>query len=212
MFRTSLRPAQVARQYQRAGAKALSVLTDAKYFGGSSQILRQVRAATRLPILRKDFVIDPYQVWESRLLGADAILLIARILSGRRMKVLSRLAHRLGLDCLFEVHDRADLGKVLPVKPRMVGINNRDLGDFKVDLGVTERLLPHLKSSNTLVVSESGIQTPEDVARMELLGVRAVLVGESLMKAAHPGKALMGLRKSIKIRQDPLNVSRKSQE
>ncbi len=188
----SFDPVRIARQYEKAGAAALSVLTDKKFFGGSPEFIRRIQAATRLPVLRKDFILEEYQVYESRLLGADAILLIASALGKAKMRVLYRLAASLGLDTLFEVHNLAELKKVLPLKPRLVGVNNRDLRSFRVDLAVSERLARHIPK-NILFVSESGIQTREDLKRLRSAGARAALVGESLMREKDPGRALKRL-------------------
>ena len=185
-------PVSIAGEYQRSGAAALSVLTDKKFFGGSARILRQVKKTCRLPILRKDFTVDEYQVYEARLIGADAILLIARILSKTALKRFYKLATSLGMDVLFEVHDARELKKILPLKPRLVGINNRDLSDFHVDLNVTEKLAPMIPAG-CLIVSESGITGREDLKRLRTAGVRSVLVGETLMRQKSPGTALKRL-------------------
>ncbi len=182
----------IARSFEKSGARALSVLTDEKYFGGSEEILSQVRRATRLPLLRKDFTLDEYQVWESKLLGADAVLLIAAILTQKELAAFGALAERLGLSALFEVHDAADVDKILPLAPKLIGINNRDLRTFDVDIRVTEKLIGRLPSGST-VVSESGIQSGKDLIYLKGLGVKAVLVGESLMREKDPGAALAGL-------------------
>ena len=192
VLRRDFDPAAIARDYQRSGARALSVLTDRKYFGGSEKVLRRVKKASSLPVLRKDFIVDEYQVHESRLMGADAILLIARVLDRTLLRRLHALAGKLGLEVLFEVHDRADLKKVLPLKPRLVGVNNRDLSNFRVDLGVTRRLAGRIPA-RCLLVSESGISKPEDVTTLKKCGVRAVLVGETFMKDKRPGEALKRL-------------------
>ncbi|MBI2095190.1 MAG: indole-3-glycerol phosphate synthase TrpC [Candidatus Omnitrophica bacterium] len=182
-------PAKIARAYEKAGAAALSVLTDRKFFGGSLKDLSRVRARTRLPILRKDFIVDEYQVWESRLAGADAVLLIAAALPAGKLGALARRAAALGLDVLFEVHSAGDLRKIGPLRPGLVGINNRDLRTFRADLGVTRELLRHLPKG-VLAVSESGIQTPDDLIYLKNLGARAALVGESFMKEKNPGAVL----------------------
>lgn len=195
LLRKDFRPVEIARAYRRAGAEALSVLTDRRFFGGSAAVLRRVRAAVRLPILRKDFILHEAQVYESRLLGADAILLIARALTRERLARLSALAERLGLDVLFEVHDRADLRKVLPLKPKLLGINNRNLRTFRVDLGTTARIVRLLGRANRpLIVSESGVTGPRDAKLLVRAGARAVLVGESLMKSRDVADALRRLR------------------
>lgn len=193
LLRVAWDPVRLARQFERSGAAALSVLTDRKFFGGSPETLRKVRVATKLPILRKDFILDEYQVWESRLWGADAVLLIADILSAVQLKRLSRLAKSLGMDSLVEVHRERDLKKALPLEPALVGINNRDLRTFRVDLGVTGRLADRF-SKNTFLVSESGIQNHEDLLYLRKFGVRAVLVGESLVRAKNPAAMLSSFR------------------
>ncbi len=187
----------IARGYAQGGAKALSVLTDKKFFGGSGEDLRKAKAASGLPILRKDFILDEYQVYESRLMGADAVLLIASILSPLKLRKLATLAKKLGLDCLIEVHSAGELKKALRIKPGIVGINNRDLRTFRVDMGVTEKLIRRVPS-NVLVVSESGIQNHEDLIYLRSLGVRAALVGESLMRQEDVTKALRQLLGKIR--------------
>lgn len=194
ILRKDFKPIAIVRAYEKCGATALSILTDENFFGGSNAIFKKIRATTKLPLLRKDFTIHEYQIYEARLLGADAVLLIADILSPRKLKTLSVLAEALGLDVLFEVHTSRDIDKVLPLKPKMVGINNRDLRTFQVDLNVTKRLIRELPKT-TLVVSESGIQTAEDLIYLKRLGVRAALVGESLMREKDPGLALINIRK-----------------
>ncbi len=192
ILRKNFNPAQIAREFEKSGASALSVLTDRKFFGGSPEILKQVRKAVRLPILRKDFILEEYQVWESRLMGADAILLIACLLSAGKLKSLGALAMRLGLDTLYEAHTAGDVEKILKARPKIIGINNRDLRTFHVDIQVTGKLARRLPKG-VLVVSESGIQSQEDLAYLKKLGVKAVLVGESLMKEKNVGKALKKL-------------------
>ena len=196
VLRKDFKPVVIARAYERAGASALSILTDETFFGGSAAIFKKVRAATKLPLLRKDFTLDVYQVFEARLIGADAVLLIAEVLSERNLAELSQAALGLGLDVLFEVHTLRDIEKVLPLKPSMVGINNRDLHTFQVDIGVTKRLIRHLPR-RTLVVSESGIQSQADLLYLKRLGARAALVGESLMREKDPGATLKALRSGV---------------
>ena len=185
-------PVRLARALDRGGAPALSVLTDEKFFGGSTGVLRKIRAVTRLPILRKDFIVDEYQVWESRLIGADAVLLIAAVLSAGEIKKFSAVARRLGHDVLLEVNTEADAQKALKIRARLVGINNRDLGTFRVGLSATRRLARRFPES-VYLVSESGIQNHDDLIYLKACGVRAVLVGESLMKHRDPGAALKEL-------------------
>ncbi len=185
-------PARIAKQYYKAGAAALSVLTDKKFFGGSSEFIARVKKITPLPVLRKDFILEEYQVHETRLLGADAILLIARALPVSRMRALYREATRLGLDTLFEVHSVSELKKILVLRPKLIGVNNRDLATFKVSLGVSERL-SRLIPKSALFVTESGIATTDDLRRAQSFGAHAALVGESLMRERDPGKALKRL-------------------
>lgn len=174
-------PADVARAYADGGAAALSVLTDRDYFGGSLDALRAVRAAVSLPVLRKDFVVDELQLWEARAAGADAVLLIARILSDGELAALGGLAAGLGMDALVEVHHAEELERALAAGATLVGCNNRDLATFTTDLDLSVRLAPAVPPAVTYV-AESGIRTAEDVDRLGAAGVDAVLVGESLMR------------------------------
>jgi len=176
-------PVRIAREYKAAGASCLSVLTDEKFFQGSLRDLQQIRAAVKLPLLRKDFIIDDRQILESAHRGADAILLIARILSDEELKSFHSLAEGAGLTVLVEVHDEAELERALAIGARLIGVNNRDLDTFLVDLATTERLAA--KAKGKLVVAESGIHTRADVERVQRAGARAILVGEALMK--NPG-------------------------
>lgn len=185
LIRPDFDPVRVARDYEAAGATCLSVLTDEKFFQGSLEYLRQIRQAVRLPLLRKDFMIDERQIAEAIEFGADAILLIAAILSDGQMKRLHRLATGAGLAVLVEVHDEKELARALSLEPALVGINNRDLTTFKVDLGTTERLAKRLKERSKrapLVVAESGIHGKADVDRLVGAGINAILVGEALMR------------------------------
>jgi indole-3-glycerol phosphate synthase len=179
-------PVRIARQYESAGADCLSVLTDEKYFQGSLEYLKQIRAAVKLPLLRKDFIIDERQILEAVEWGADAILLIVAILSDGQLKDFHALATDAGLSVLVEAHDEAELERALGAGAVLVGINNRDLKTFKVDLGTTERLAAKVRSApggaEKLLVAESGIHTRADVARLAKCGAGAILVGESLMK------------------------------
>ncbi len=192
ILRKNFDPVAIAKGFERAGAAALSVLTDEKFFGRSSSDLKKVRAATRLPILRKDFIIDEYQVWESRLLGADAVLLIAAILSETKIKKLASIAGNLGLDVLLEVHSPSDVRKALKISAALVGINNRDLKTFLVDLSVTRKMARFFPKS-THLVSESGIQSQKDLVYLKSCGARAALVGETLMREKDPAAALKKL-------------------
>ena len=187
-IRPGLDPAELTRGYARAGASALSVLTDRDYFGGSLADLAAAKSATRVPVLRKDFTTDPLHVVEARAGGADAVLLIVRILSDAMLAGLHAQAKGLGMAVLVEVHDRAELVRALAIEPDIVGINNRDLATFRTDLGTTLELLDDVPDG-VLVVSESGIRGPEDVARLGDHGVDAVLVGETLLRAADPERA-----------------------
>ncbi|PKH45569.1 indole-3-glycerol-phosphate synthase [Dehalococcoides mccartyi] len=182
IIRSDFDPVDIAGIYARNGASAISVLTEEHHFMGSLDNLKKIResgVASKLPLLRKDFIHDPYQVYESRLYGADAILLIVAMLSPERLQELLSLSHKLGMKCLVEVHTRSELEIALESNARIIGLNNRDLHTFKIDLTVTERLRP-LIPPECIVVSESGIQTRADISRLEELGVDAVLVGEAL--------------------------------
>jgi len=192
VLRPDFDPAAIARSYEQGGAACLSVLTDVDFFQGSDAYLQQARVACALPVLRKDFVIDPYQVWEARSLGADCILLIAACLDDDRLVELNALAHDLGMDALIEVHDGAELDRALRVDNAMVGINNRDLRSFAVTLDTTLGLLGRIPDDR-LVVTESGILGPDDVTLMRRHGVHAFLVGEAFMRAPDPGERLAEL-------------------
>jgi indole-3-glycerol phosphate synthase len=191
-IRRDFDPVAIAKAYQAGGAVALSVLTDERFFGGSLAVLEAVRAATELPLLRKDFVIDAYQIDEARVAGADAVLLIVAALSKAELERLHVHAVGLGLDVLVEVHDEAELDAAKGIGAELIGINNRDLRTFVTDLGVTERLARRVPQG-ALVVAESGILGPEDVARLQRAGASAFLVGESLMREPDPGLALRRL-------------------
>jgi indole-3-glycerol phosphate synthase len=184
--------AAMARIYEAAGAAALSVLTDGPFFGGSLEDLAAARGAVRLPVLRKDFIVDPYQVVEARAAGADAILLIVAALGDAELAALLGEARRLGLDALVETHDAAEIDRALAVGAAVIGINHRDLATFQMDMTLAAKLRPRVPSG-CLVVAESGIRTLEDVRRMRSAGVDAILVGENLMRAPDPGTALRAL-------------------
>jgi len=180
-------PVRIAKEYEAAGASCLSVLTDEKFFQGTLDYLRQIRAAVKLPLLRKDFMIDERQILEAIEWGADAILLIVAILSDEQLKKFHSLAAEAGLAALVEVHDEVELERALKIGAGIIGVNNRNLKDFKVDLATTEKLAAKLFSSpatrhSSLLVAESGIHTRADVERLEKCGANAILVGESLMK------------------------------
>ena len=182
MIRANTDPKQIARIYEEAGASAISLLTDKKFFKGDLAYLPEVKKAVSLPILRKDFIIDEIQVKEAFYYGADAILLIARILTLQQLKGLIDLSHGLGLAALTEVHDRDDLEKAIECKANIIGINNRDLDSFVVDTDTTIELAPHVPEECVLV-SESGIETEEDIRVLKGIGINAVLVGSALMKS-----------------------------
>jgi len=192
VIRPDFDPPALARAYAAAGANAISVLTDAPFFQGDLSHLVAVRGTVTLPILRKDFHVDPYQLWEARDAGADAVLLIAAALSPRQLQDLAGLARELGLAALVEVHARPELDAALASGAALVGINNRDLGTFHVSLETTAGLLPHVPAA-TVVVSESGISEPAQVARLTAAGVDAILVGEGLLRHADVGSALRSL-------------------
>ncbi|MBN1963845.1 MAG: indole-3-glycerol phosphate synthase TrpC [Anaerolineae bacterium] len=179
-------PVELAQVYAANGAAAISVLTDARFFMGSLDCLRDIRAAVPVPVLRKDFIIDPYQVYEGRAAGADAVLLIVAALADGQLADLHALISELGMAALVEVHNEAEVARVLRLEPALLGINNRDLKTFDVDLGTTARLAAHIPAGVTLV-AESGIFTAEDVRRVGGHGARAVLVGEALVKAQDTG-------------------------
>lgn len=182
----------IAHAYEQGGASAMSVLTEEASFDGSLADLRAARAACSLPILRKDFVIDRYQLYESRAAGADAVLLIVAALEDTELASLHGQARALGLDVLVEVHDGDELARAAAIDAKIVGVNNRDLRDFSCDVRRTSQLLAEMPA-DVLVVSESGIATREQVLELERQGVAAVLVGEALMRASDPGQALAGL-------------------
>jgi indole-3-glycerol phosphate synthase len=192
VIRPDFDPAAIAGRYEQAGAACLSVLTDESYFQGSDAFLEQARAACRLPVLRKDFTVDPWQVFEARALGADCILLIVAALERNELQDLDGLARELGLDVLVEVHDERELQDALATGAELIGANNRDLHRFVTDLGISERLRPLIPKDRTMV-AESGIHTPEDVLRLRRCGIDAFLVGEAFMRAEDPGAALRQL-------------------
>ncbi len=192
VLRDNFDVAAIARSYAEHGAACLSVLTDLQFFQGAAEFLVQARTACALPALRKDFMIDPYQVYEARAMGADCILLIAAALDDAQMAELESLAQSLGMAVLVEVHDRAELDRALALSTPLLGINNRDLRTFETRLDTTIGLLPHI-SADKVVVTESGILAAPDVQRMRSHGVGAFLVGEAFMRAPDPGLALRSL-------------------
>jgi len=192
LIREDFQPAAIAARYEWAGAACLSVLTDEDYFQGSDRYLAEARAACSLPVLRKDFTIDAWQVYESRVLGADCILLIVAALEPARLQELHGLACEIGLDVLVEVHDEDELEHALACDAALIGVNNRDLHRFTTDLGTSERLRPLIPKEKTMV-TESGIRCPADVERLRRAGVDAFLVGEAFMRVPDPGAALREL-------------------
>ena len=192
VLREDFIPADIAQTYAENGAACLSVLTDVQFFQGAVDYLKQARASCQLPVLRKDFIVDAYQVYESRVMGADAILLIAAILDDAQMKAFEAIALSLDMAVLVEVHDEVELARALKLKTPLIGVNNRNLKTFEVSLDTTLRLMQQLPADR-LLVTESGIRNREDVLRMGAAGVNAFLVGETFMRAPDPGAALAEL-------------------
>lgn len=192
VIREDFNPAELARSYEQGGAACLSVLTDVDFFQGADAYLQQARAAVSLPVIRKDFIVDSYQLLEARAMGADCVLLIVSALSFEKLLELNEQALALGLDVLVEVHDAVELEQALQLPNKLVGINNRNLHTFDVTLQTTFDLLPAIPSDK-VVVTESGIFTGEDVASMREQGVNTFLVGESFMRADEPGEKLREL-------------------
>ena len=192
VLREDFIPADIAQSYAAHGAACLSVLTDKQFFQGSNDFLKQARASCDLPVLRKDFMVDAYQVYEARAIGADCILLIAACLDDAQMAELEAVARSLDMAVLVEVHDRAELERALRLKTRLVGINNRNLRTFEVSLQTTLDMLPDVPADR-LLVTESGILSSADVKRMREANVNAFLVGEAFMRAPEPGEALAAL-------------------
>ncbi len=189
LLRERFEPASIARSYEAAGAACLSVLTDRDYFQGAPEHLRAARAACALPVLRKDFIVDPYQVLEARAMGADCVLLIAAALDGKEMRDLESVAAALGMAVLVEVHDAAELDAALALATPLIGINNRNLRTFETRLETTLDLLPRIPQGR-IAVTESGILAPGDVDRLRRAGVGGFLVGEAFMRSPEPGQAL----------------------
>lgn len=192
ILREDFRPAEIAAAYENGGAACLSVLTDRDFFQGDDEHLRQARAACSLPVLRKDFIVDAWQVYEARVLGADCILLIVAALGDAQLVEFTGLADHLGLDVLVEVHDAGELERALALNTRLVGINNRDLRTFETRLETTLDLLPAIPDDR-LVVTESGIHERADVSRMRAAGIHGFLVGEAFMRTPDPGETLRQL-------------------
>jgi indole-3-glycerol phosphate synthase len=195
VIREDFRPADIAQSYEQHGAACLSVLTDEQFFQGSADYLKQARAACALPVLRKDFMVSEYQIYQARAMGADAILLIASALTLNKMKAFEKLANKLGMAVLVEVHDGDELEVALNLKTPLIGINNRNLRTFEVSLQITLDLLSRIPSDR-IVVTESGIFTADDVKLMRDHQVQTFLVGEAFMRADEPGKALAAIFES----------------
>jgi indole-3-glycerol phosphate synthase len=192
VIRPDFRPAEIASSYEQGGAACLSVLTDEQYFQGRDDHLVLARQACSLPVLRKDFIVDPWQIHQSRVIGADCILLIVAALQRDQLQELDGLAGETGLDVLVEVHDETELEDALSTQARLVGVNNRDLHTFTTDLGTSERLRAMIPADRTMV-TESGIHTLQDVRRMQMSEINAFLVGEAFMRSEDPGEALQKL-------------------
>jgi indole-3-glycerol phosphate synthase len=192
VIRADFEPLSLAKTYDANGAAAISVLTENRFFQGSLDYLRLIREHVRCPLLRKDFLFDPYQIYEARAFGASAILLIVAILSDNQLRDLGALARSIGLDCLVEVHDEAELDRALTCGAELLGVNNRDLRTFHTTIETSERLV-RLVPLGTTVVSESGLSRSEQLTRLESLGVKAFLIGETFMAAPDPGVPLRGL-------------------
>ncbi len=192
VIREDFDPVEIAKSYSRGGASAISVLTDSIFFKGSLDHLRDVRSAVVLPLLRKDFIIDPYQVYESRLYGADAILLIVAALDSTTLIELLELAHSLKMDAIVEIHDELELDKAIEAGSKIIGINNRDLKTFDVSLETSIRLC-ELIPKNKIIVSESGIGSRDDIKRLKSAGINVLLIGETFMRAPEPGEELRKL-------------------
>lgn len=192
VLRQDFDPAAIARSYEAGGAACLSVLTDREYFQGAPEHLSAARAACTLPVLRKDFIVEPYQILEARAMGADCILLIAAALPAAGLRELERLAHSLGMAVLIEIHDASEVATALSLATPLIGINNRNLRTFATSLRTTLDLLPRIPAGKT-VVTESGIRGREDVLQLRKSGVQAFLVGEAFMRAPDPGAALRAL-------------------
>jgi len=192
IIRADFDPVAIAKTYQENGAACLSVLTDEKYFMGSNEYLSAIRQVVTLPILRKDFIVDSYQILESKLIGADCILLIMAMLDEKQAIDLEQAALEIGLSVLIEIHDENDLQKALKLKSRLIGINNRDLKTFEISLEVSKKIAPKIPQDK-IIICESGIFTKADILEMQKIGINSFLIGESLMRQDDIGLALRGL-------------------
>lgn len=197
LIRPDFNPTVIAESYEKGGASAVSVLTDSRFFQGSTDFLVAVREHVGIPVLRKDFIIDPLQVEEAATINADALLLIAAALSDGQMAELFEAASENAIEALIEIHAPKELDRVMKLSPRLLGINNRDLTSFEVDIAVTERIAPHVPDDVTLI-SESGIFNAQDIVRVKKAGVHGVLVGESLMRAEDPSRLIEEFRSAGK--------------
>jgi len=195
IIKADFQPVEIALSYEKAGAAAISVLTDEKFFQGSSEYLKEVKKAVKIPVLRKDFIIDEYQIYQTREMGADIILLIASALDKVCLKDFYAASKELGLDVLLEVHDKKEFDFALEINADIIGINNRNLKTFEVSLNNTIDLVKDIKPDNTYIISESGIETSEDVKLLHSHGVDGILVGESLLKSETIEKAVLYLLK-----------------
>lgn len=193
IIKEEFRPVEIAKEYTKAGVEVISVLTEDKFFKGENKYLMQVKEVTTFPVLRKDFIIDDYQIYQSKVLGADAILLIVAILSKKQLSDFYSIASKLGIQCLVEVHDKVELHTALEIDVEIIGINNRNLKTFETSLQTTEELIK-LIPQNKIVVSESGIRSRNHMEYLEKLGVHGVLIGESLMRAADIEEKIKQLR------------------
>ena len=200
VFREDFDPVEIAKSYSAGGASAISVLTDKKYFKGSLTYLKNIRSEVDTPLLRKDFIIDPYQVYEARLFGADALLLIVAALDQRDLKDLLELTHSLQMNAIVEVHDGEELDRALEADARIIGINNRDLRTFDVDLNVSINLSKKVPGDK-IVIAESGISSIKDIDGLRAEGVHVFLIGETFMKAADPGQKLKELIESSNYKE-----------
>jgi indole-3-glycerol phosphate synthase len=210
IIRDDLSAADIARSYERGGACAISVLTDEEYFGGSLEDLSAARSGARLPVLRKDFIIDPIQIYEAAMAGADAVLLIVAALDDALLGKLREVAeHELGLDALVEVHTSGELRRALDAGVKIIGVNNRDLKTFQISLNTSERLIAEAPS-DSIMISESGLQSAESLCRLRRLGFRGFLIGEALMRAGDPEIALRDLTATAEAQQVTSTGARES--
>ncbi len=193
LIRADFRPLELAREYEAAGADCISCLTEEYYFQGSSEYLKAIAASVNIPVLRKDFIIDEYQIYEAKAIGASAVLLIAAMLDDERMAAFFALAHTLGLDCLMEVHTSEEMERVQKLRPQLIGVNNRDLKTFEMRLSHTAELAG-LRQEGQLFVSESGIRSNADMHTVQQNGADAVLIGETLMRSSNIAETLHALR------------------